>query len=251
MSGELRRFGKLVGKVAVDKTFGSVRDLFQGLCEERARRFVAWLESELDERQATAETAINALLVSTNGQRILRHVCRDVLFGTESISLAAMALISSRASAQADNPFWYRAAAAIDGLQNEDALVFLALLQYIEDFYVGRENWLPTFHFDTVKLTEPHWDELKTVCGLGEREIYGGLVEVTRRRLLLADVSRGRAASVNEVAPLVAFLTADTSHYFQLLGRALEIAEPDLYTLLAPLKTSIVDAMCDETPRQE
>src|SRR5690606_19565748 len=88
--------------------------------------------------------AVGKLLKTENGQRVLRHVCRDVLFGTETISLAALALVASAAAANPGDLFLPRAAHAIDGLADEDAIVFLAMLKNLRG--AGRD-WLPLGKF--------------------------------------------------------------------------------------------------------
>lgn len=248
MKSDLSRLVGLVAKVGTDQLFGGVRDLYQGLSEERARRFVSWLSSESAAQQMNAAEALTRLLQDVDGERMVRHICRDVLFGTESISLAALAILASEASNGEHDPFRTRAAAAVDGLQNEDAVIFLGLMQHIGDFTVIKE-WLPVCHFDVSDLQgKSHWLELETLFGLGAREVYSGINELTQRRLFMPDTARGRLGGVDDVAPSAFLLSPETARFFRLLGRALEIAEPDVFKVVDPTSFSLVESVCCVNP---
>ena len=83
MADKVARFAKLIVKAGVENLAGGLSDLYKGLTEERIRRFINCLTSESVAERISAEDAINKVITNTNGERILRHVCRDVLFGTE------------------------------------------------------------------------------------------------------------------------------------------------------------------------
>ncbi len=244
MPGEIERMSNVLLEMAKDKTFGGMRKLFRGLSEERARWFIEWLASETEDKQVRAEVVLGTLLKSKNGTRILRHVCRDVLFGTDTISVAALALITSQASLVQGDAFYTRAAAALDGIANEDVLVFLCFLNHLEDASVSRQKWRTFCHFDLKVLDRTHWMELKHIFGIGHEQVYCALSECVNRRLFLPDTGPGRLGGHDDYVPIHLFFSDDTARYFTLLARATEVAEPDCYRHLAPLNSNIVEAAC-------
>lgn len=251
MKSDLARLTNLIVQVGSNQVFGGVRELFQGLTEERTRRFVNWLASASAKEQLTAEEALVKLLSDSDGERVLRHVCRDVLFGTETISLAALALVASAAGSRTHDPFWSRAASAVDGLRNEDALTFIALLRHLGDFTV-RKEWMPICHFDVSNLRgKAHWAELETLYSLGPREIYSGIAELVQRRFFMPDKGRGRLGGVDDVAPTAFFLSPDTARYYRLLGRALEISSPEAFNVMVPLDFARIDTCCEYVSESE
>jgi hypothetical protein len=244
MTEKVIRFAQLVVKAGSDQFAGGLRELYHGLTEERARRFISWLASSSQERRSTAENSVKRLLESSNGTKILRHICRDVLFGTESVSLGALALIAGEASENREDPFWPRAANAVDGLQDDDATIFVALLRYAGDFTVQKE-WLAVCHFDVAYLVgKPHWTELRILYGLGDTEVYCGISEAIQRRLFVPDTSSGRLGGHGDVAPRTFYLSPETARYYRILGRALELAQPERFGILAPLDFDEADRIC-------
>lgn len=244
MTETAARVAKLILKAGVDNLAGGLSDLYKGLTEERTRRFIDCLSSESEAQRISAEAAINEVIGGPNGERILRHVCRDVLFGTEAISLAALAIVVSESRRSPFDPFWARAANTIDGLQDDDAVAFVMLLHHHADFGIHRE-WQTLCHFDVANLRDkPHWSNLQRLCGIGETEIYSAVSEAIRRRLVLEDTDRGRLAGYGDVAPRTFFLPPTTARYFRILGRAIEIARRDHYTILGPFDFEVIDRLC-------
>jgi hypothetical protein len=181
------------------------------------------------------------------GEGILRHLCREIMFGTDSISLAALAVLLGEVESDLEDTFCARAARAVDGFSNEDIWAFLAIMQHPEDMYIERE-WRSTCFFDIKLLVKPHWVELRSILGIDEERVYGAISECVSRRIFLPDNASGRGAGTDDLAMSIFIATEDTARYFRLLGRATQIAEPQLYGVVAPLNFESADAFCAHRP---
>ena len=244
------RLSSVLMKVGADKMVPGVRQLWELYTEERARRFMGWLATGSTDEQNKAEEIIGKLAGSREGMRIIRHICRDVLFGTETISTAALAIVAGEAANAPDDPILGRAARALEGLSDNDAIGFLALLHRIGDFYVQLGPVLPEFYFDVDRLVgRLYWQNIESVFGLGPYQIYSTIDECINRRLFLADASVGRGGSPNDKLPRVFLLHPETARYFRIIGRAVEFASSDSWhSLQPPLDFSCVDAACQPRP---
>lgn len=243
MSEEIQRFAGLLGRIASDQAFGGLRDLLQALSEERARRFVNWLSDATQERQVTAELAIRDLVNHPKGEAILRCVAREVVFGTETISLAALALIASEATVYPEDQFYSRAARTLEGMPNDDILAFLSLLRNLEDLHIHFE-WRPVASIDLKCIRGDRWRDISAVLGIGEEEVHAGITSAIRRGLVLADEGGGRLAGDDEYAVTIFLFAHNTWRYFQLLAKAVEIAEPAAFSVLAPMDVKRVERCC-------
>lgn len=226
MANDIKRFAALLGKMGTDAVLPGLRDLFAALSEERARRFISWLTESDTDKSVSAVDALNNLVREPDGEKILRHVIREIFFGTETVSLATLAVVASQAAREPKNSFLMRAARGIDGLSNEDAIVFLLLLGKSGGISVHRE-WRPACFLDLAEVRTERWVQALTLVGIDEHVVVAALQELTRRRFFLPDTVTSRLSG-DGVSLYFGFFE-DSLRYYSLLREGLAIAEPVLF----------------------
>jgi hypothetical protein len=223
MADDIKRFAALLSKIGTDAALPGLRELFAALSEERARRFVSWLTEGEPAKSSNAAAVLNKLVQRQGGEKILRHVVREIFFGTETISLATLALLASNAAREPSTTFFARAARGIDGLSNEDAIVFLLLLGKSDGISVLRE-WRPACFLNLAEVRSERWAQASALAGIDEHVVIASLEELTRRRFFLPDTAKSRLGG-GGVSLYFGFFE-DSLRYYALLSRGLEIAEP-------------------------
>ncbi|MBK8994124.1 MAG: hypothetical protein IPM35_00020 [Myxococcales bacterium] len=227
MDTGVKRLARMLAGIGAARAAPGLREMFALLNEERARRFIAWLADPDMERTVPAERVISDLLHQPHGERILRHVVRDVFFGTETVSLAALAFIAAQASLRAEDEFLPRAARAVDGLANDDAAFFLCLMSQPTGVSVLAEE-RPVCVFSPSSIHEAAWEAQRTVCGFSENQAIASIAELTRRRLFLPDTAGARLGGGKA---FVCFGVIDDSlRFYDLLYRALRVAETEVFS---------------------
>jgi hypothetical protein len=211
---------RLVGDQAVP----GVRDLFQALVEERARRFVRQLNAAASDDRLQAEAKIRALASSKSGEKVLMHVARECFFGSERLSLAAMAVLISEHDL---NPSYSEIAArALEGFADLDALTFLVMVSRPKACRPMPSKWRPGYVVDVKVVREPDWDVARNLVGISEEVLFTAVTECIRRKILMPDSASARLGSEKDLA-LRHFCTSRTTlAFYRTLHRALEIVEP-------------------------
>jgi hypothetical protein len=240
MSNAIARLTTLLGKIGVDQAVPGLRELFAALSEERARRFVGWLSEDDEEKSVDAATAMTRLVQAKDGEKILRHVVREIFWGTETVSLAGLALLASRAGRHPEDSFFARAARAIDGLSNADAAVFLFLMSNPLGVSVHQE-WRPACFFPLSTIQSETWAPVRTVLGVDEEQMVTGISELVQRRIFLPDASSGRLGG-EEVTIFFGF-SRDSLRFYELLHRSFELAEPVIQQGLGLFRPPEVDIL--------
>lgn len=238
MKDELVRFGELVGKVGIEQAVPGIRELVGALHVERTRRFIDWLTSDDLHKSQAASQKIAILASRPEGETLLTHAIREILFGTESVSLAALALLASREVRGFDR-FHQAAARAVRDLSNQDAIVFLRLLAAKQQMLVRHEGWRLASFLELDCLENAEWRAVVDIFATDQEQLVASVAELTRRRLLMPDTVTGRLGA-DKPRAFVGF-TATSLRYYELLYRSLEIAEDGLFRHVVPAHPSEIE----------
>lgn len=240
-----KRLVRALAGAAAEVMPPGVRPLFQQLLQERVRRFFRWLGGDDEAARSEAEKKLAEICETPDGEKLVRHVYRDVLFGTERISTAGMANIASAVINGDGDRFWIRAATIIDGLHDDDAFCFVAILSHFDDFDVEPGAWATAVKVDLQDFSAPHWRGILELVGLTENELLVSIDTCVGRRLFWPTDSRGVMGGMTDVAPRRALLVPDTARLYRLLVRSMEMAAPELFTAIGPeFKFDTIDGAC-------
>jgi hypothetical protein len=224
---QVKRLGELAVRLVSNHAVPGVKDLFQALIDERSRRFVADLNTACDENRSRAEERIRALASTDSGAKVLMHIARECFFGTERISLAAMAVLVSEYD-DCDPGYREVAGRALEGLADIDALVFLIVFSRPKSCRPIPSKWRPGYAFDAKVVLDEEWKSARTLVGASEEVLFAAITECLRRRILLPDSASGRFGGDGDVALRHFCTTHATLSFYRTLHRASQIVDPSL-----------------------
>jgi hypothetical protein len=210
------------GRIGLDQFAPGVTELYKELQQERARRFIEQLEAASELQRIDAESALGSMLSAEGSRTLLLTVVRDILFGSERISLAALALLASRLLSETPTKVDL-AARAIDGMSDLFASTFISLLNKLESMLRLTSKWRVFFQLEVSGVNDAQWQFEREMLGLDAELMVLAVEDLIRRGLLLPD-STGRGA-----ADRICFgLRTRTLWYYELLYRAAHLADPTI-----------------------
>lgn len=228
---EMKRFADLAARLVTDQVVPGVRDLYQALLEERARRFVSHLNATSQSERNTAEREIRALATSADGESVLMRIARECLLGTERISLAAMAVIVSCDNLASSDKA--AIAASIEGLSDTDAVSFLSLLSRPTTRRSVKSSWCPEYAIDCTVALTPDWEGPRVHAGVDDQALFSCMAECERRRILLPSPSRSRLGNETDIAPRYFCTSSRTLAIYEVIYRALAIVDKETIQVCA------------------
>jgi hypothetical protein len=212
--------------------------------EARAILALRAFAAEAGETEASATRAIADMAASPQQAQVLRKVVREILFGTETIALAALAKLAARLKKDPSDFAAASAAYSVDGLANSNALLFLMLLSAGENAMERLEE-PPLWRLDIARNFTAEFESGLSLIGLRQRAVLLTTALNLRRAGLLAEP--GRVGLMDAQHTEVFFLVSAETHYlYSLLWAAAQVAERDVFMGMPWLLNP--DDAADQTP---